>query len=405
MNVTLFNGGRGASTIIKSLKNYKNLKISSVVNAYDDGKSTGEIRFFFDMLGPSDLRKVQSIFLNENDKFFKGNLNLFNYRLPQKISNSSAKKLLKNLFLDQKLNNNNFEIKEEIFFELRLFIKIFLSKLKNLEIQKKRKFNFSDCSIMNCIYAGAYLHLNRDFSKTVKYISDLFGIKNNILPNNNENLKLIALRKNGDVLMTESDIVNLRSNVEIKKIFLIKYKHNLDHRNISKMNFNDKIKYLNKINVSFNLSDSVRKLIKNADIIIFAPGTQHSSLLPTYLSNSLGDTIAKNKKSFKVFITNIGADYENPVYIASDYINNAFKYLCYSSSKSYSLNDFFNLLLINNPAQGISKNKVKFDKKIKDMKINYFKSNFESKQKIGYHDGDKIVKTIFKKFNFFREKS
>ena len=171
------------------------------------------------------------------------------------------------------------------------------------------------------------------------------------------------------------------------------------------MNFNDKIKYLNKINVSFNLSDSVRKLIKNADIIIFAPGTQHSSLLPTYLSNSLGDTIAKNKKSFKVFITNIGADYENPVYIASDYINNAFKYLCYSSSKSYSLNDFFNLLLINNPAQGISKNKVKFDKKIKDMKINYFKSNFESKQKIGYHDGDKIVKTIFKKFNFFREKS
>ena len=44
MNITLFNGGRGASTIIKSLKKYKNLKISSVVNAYDDGKSTGEIR-------------------------------------------------------------------------------------------------------------------------------------------------------------------------------------------------------------------------------------------------------------------------------------------------------------------------------------------------------------------------
>lgn len=404
MNITLFNGGRGASTIIKSLKKYKNLKISSVVNAYDDGKSTGEIRFFFDMLGPSDLRKVQSFLLNENDKYFKSNFNLFNYRLPKKISNSSAKKLLKNLFLDRKLNINHFEIKQDIFFELKLFINIFLSKLNILEIQKKRKFNFSDCSIMNCVYAGAYLHLNKDFSKTVKYISGLFGIKNKILPNNNKNLKLIALRNNGEILMTESDIVSLRSNVEIKKIFLIKYEFNFDQKHINKLNINDKIKYLDKINVTFNLSECVKKLIKDSDIIIFAPGTQHSSLLPTYLSNSLGDIIAHNKKCLKVFITNIGADYENPVYIASDYINNAYKYLSSSSKKLYSLKDFFNLLLINNPTEDISKNKVKFDDKVKSMKINFLKSNFESKQKIGYHNGDKVVKTILKKYNFLKEK-
>ncbi len=404
MNITLFNGGRGASTIIKSLKKYKNIKISSVVNAYDDGKSTGEIRFFFDMLGPSDLRKVQSIFLNENDKYFKSNLNLFNYRLPKKISNLNAKNLLKKLFIDHQLNINHFKIKDETFYELKLFINIFLNNLHNLEVLKKREFNFSDCSIMNCIYAGAFLHLNRDFSKTVKYLSNLFDIKNNILPNNNENLKLIALRKNGEVLMTESDIVNLRSNVEIKKVFLIKYEFNIDQKIINKLNFNDKIKYLDKLNVSFNLSESVKKIIKDSDIIIFAPGTQHSSLLPTYMSYSLGDIIADNKQCFKVFVSNIGADYENPVYIASDYINNAFKYLSYSSKHSYSINDFFNLLLINNPCEDISKNKVKFDEAVKNMNIDYFKSNLESKEKIGYHNGDKIVSTIFEKYSSFKDK-
>ena len=45
--------------------------ITSVVNAYDDGKSTGEIRKFFGMLGPSDIRKVQELMLPITSKYFR----------------------------------------------------------------------------------------------------------------------------------------------------------------------------------------------------------------------------------------------------------------------------------------------------------------------------------------------
>ena len=45
--------------IILKIKKYN---IYSIVNAYDDGKSTGTIRNFFKILGPSDIRKVQSYF-------------------------------------------------------------------------------------------------------------------------------------------------------------------------------------------------------------------------------------------------------------------------------------------------------------------------------------------------------
>jgi 2-phospho-L-lactate transferase/gluconeogenesis factor (CofD/UPF0052 family) len=59
LNVVVLNGGRGAASIIPALLCREGLNVTSVVNAYDDGKSTGEIRRFFDMLGPSDIRKVQ----------------------------------------------------------------------------------------------------------------------------------------------------------------------------------------------------------------------------------------------------------------------------------------------------------------------------------------------------------
>ena len=52
INVVILNGGRGASTIIPELIEKNNVKLTSIVNAYDDGKSTGEIRRFFSMLGP-----------------------------------------------------------------------------------------------------------------------------------------------------------------------------------------------------------------------------------------------------------------------------------------------------------------------------------------------------------------
>ena len=67
MKITIFNGGRGASSIIDNLLSKKDIEITSIVNAYDDGKSTGEIRKYFNMLGPSDLA-VQSLFLDRRSE-------------------------------------------------------------------------------------------------------------------------------------------------------------------------------------------------------------------------------------------------------------------------------------------------------------------------------------------------
>lgn len=47
-------------------------------------------------------------------------------------------------------------------------------------------------------------------------------------------------------------------------------------------------------------------------MIIYAPGTQHSSLFPSYLTSGVPDAIAGNAAAVKLFITNIQSDAEIP---------------------------------------------------------------------------------------------
>ena len=53
-----------------------------------------------------------------------------------------------------------------------------------------------------------------------------------------------------------------------------------------------------------------RSKIAEADVIIYAPGTQHSSLFPSYLTPGLADAIAGNLRAIKLLVTNIQTDAE-----------------------------------------------------------------------------------------------
>ena len=95
------------------------------------------------------------------------------------------------------------------------------------------------------------------------------------------------------------------------------------------------------------VSSGVRLALQQADIIIYSAGTQHSSLYPTYMSAGLAQSISDNHAALKVFITNIGADYETPSYKASDYILGAHRYLNLSDERNYSMRELFDVIFIN----------------------------------------------------------
>ena len=130
LNVVILNGGRGASTIIPSLLERQRLHVTSVVNAYDDGKSTGVIRRFFGMLGPSDIRKVQELMLPKDDPDYENYAKLFQYRFPLDCNRKDVLEHMK-LFADSEsidlaaIRLNNIRVREK----LQSFLAEFLTGL------------------------------------------------------------------------------------------------------------------------------------------------------------------------------------------------------------------------------------------------------------------------------------
>ena len=51
-------------------------------------------------------------------------------------------------------------------------------------------------------------------------------------------------------------------------------------------------------------------LLSNADLIIYGPGTQITSLFPSYMTENLGKIISKNLSATKFFICNIIEDHD-----------------------------------------------------------------------------------------------
>ena len=395
INVVILNGGRGASSMIPCLLGTQGLNVTSVVNAYDDGKSTGEIRKFFGMLGPSDIRKVQELMLPVDDNDYKNNLNLFQYRFSKNIHRNKVFSKWHS-FASGKTDDlvgislKNKKVKET----LKIFINEFLSGLEIIEYAEDRFFDFSDCSIMNCIYAGAFLACNRNIEQATIAIDRLFKLRGTVLPTSIENKKLVAQRENGKILYSEAEIVELRSNVRIDRIYLLD--KNLKKDNFENLSNDDKSRYLEKHNCYVRISSGVKLALQQADIIIYSSGTQHSSLYPTYITTGLSQVIADNHSAYKVFITNIGADYETPRYKASDYIYGAYRYLNLSDKRSYDMNELFDVVLINNSTMKAKADEtyVECDDKINNISVPIIIDDFESHSNPGKHNGDKVVETI-----------
>jgi 2-phospho-L-lactate transferase/gluconeogenesis factor (CofD/UPF0052 family) len=394
LNVAVINGGRGAASLIPSLLAAPDLQVTSIVNAYDDGKSTGAIRKFFGMLGPSDIRKVQELMLPQDDPDHLSSLHLFQFRYPEDSNKEDVLRDLENFIAGKTNEVVGVSFQSTLITEaIRKFITEFITTLSIVEKTIGEDFQFRDCSIMNCIYAGAFVHFHRNIETTTIAIDKLFKLKGSVLPTNIENKKLVALRENGEMLYSEAEIVELRSNVRIEKIYLLDQYVNKDHFDL--LSFDEKRLFLERHHCFVEVSPSVHNALSDADIIIYSSGTQHSSLYPSYLSVGLARAISENPNALKIFVTNIGADYESPSYKASDFIKGAYRYLRLSDGFDYKLKDLFSYNLINSSNNKAGDTYVQVDTdELEVIDLLCIIDNFESSRFPGKHDGEKLLKKI-----------
>ena len=91
LNVVVFSGGRGAASILETLVAHPQVSVTALVNAYDDGLSTGRLRAFVPgMLGPSDIRKNIGTLMPGDESCDRALKHLLDFRFPDGISREAA---------------------------------------------------------------------------------------------------------------------------------------------------------------------------------------------------------------------------------------------------------------------------------------------------------------------------
>jgi 2-phospho-L-lactate transferase/gluconeogenesis factor (CofD/UPF0052 family) len=310
--VVLFSGGRGSEHFSKHLLGDPRVQLTLAINGYDDGRSTGEVRRFLgDSLGPSDFRKNAAWLatqLGSCDPFLTRTLE---ERLPGAMSADEAVATLRK--------------RTAVVSDLREDVEAFLSEWS----RKSTAFSFGDCSIGNIVFGGGYLQVGRHFNHAIDRYCDRLGLPAGMIDNvtDGDNAYLVGLAGDGTVVASEADLVAGPPR-PIREIFLIERPLGpADCERLRLMSVESRVEFLAERQVQPRVNPRVAARLAEASLIVYAPGTQHSSLYPSYLTAGLADAIAGNLTAIKLLVTNIQIDAEIAGASAVDLIHGALRYL------------------------------------------------------------------------------
>jgi 2-phospho-L-lactate transferase/gluconeogenesis factor (CofD/UPF0052 family) len=311
LRTVVFSGGRGTKSIQQSLSGVNNTKTTYVINGYDSGLSTGEVRRSVGgLLGPSDFRKaIVNIASASANADAVAAAKVLDFRLP--IEHEQALSIFNSLENEKFLMRYLSEISPEISLSIALDVyeKLVTYKRYLSETALLDAFSPSDLAIGNAFIAGAFIE-HSDFQIAIDSTLKLIGLGNNVAILNvtqGEDLWLTAVSESGLVCVEEGHFVTTPPPDPICDLLLISRDSYLSTRqdlgtwNRPKA---EQLELLMNSNLKPMCNNAVISAIAEADLIIYGTGTLHSSLLPTYMTNGLTEAIANNQSAKKILMVN-----------------------------------------------------------------------------------------------------
>ena len=327
LRVVLFSGGRGSGALAELVATDSRLALTVAINGYDDGASTGEVRRFLgDSLGPSDFRKNASRLARLQQSCPPVLVDLLDRRLPDGATDADLRRLTSALETGNQPGADFCEIDPPA----RAAVVSRLQRFDEAYRQAGRPIDFRDASVGNFVFAGGFLICGRDFNAAVDDYCALVGLPPGLIENvtDGTNAFLVAQDDDGRLLGSEEEIVDAKRHNRVREIFLLGERLDDDARaRLAAMAVDERRQALASREVHPALNPRLAARLADANLIIYAPGTQHSSLFPSYLTPSLGQAIAANLHAIKLLVTNIQADAEITGRSAVELIDRAVFYL------------------------------------------------------------------------------
>jgi len=297
--ILFFTGGTALREIASEFSITNNLTMVNIITAFDSGGSSAVIREEFNVLAIGDIRnRLISLILKKQNKETS---NLLKYRFNNNYDNKKLQKEL-NKFIE--LNHpliKNIENKYKVFFA---------KSLKTFNDKKTDNFILQNGSVGNFIILGNYLKTQNIYD-TIGTIRTLLSVKDEILPVTDESLHIGAILENNQEIIGQHNITAKETpqlNSNIKKIFLLKQK--------------------------ININNLIKEKIKESDLIIYPMGSFYTSVLSNFLVNGINLSI-KNNKNNKIYIPNTFFDPEINNRSLSFQVNEILKYLHTNTPQNY----------------------------------------------------------------------
>ena len=354
LKVVLFSGGRGSGALSRQLVANPAISLTVAINGYDDGASTGEVRRFLrDCLGPSDFRKNASRLAAELHSCDAALIALLDLRFPDGASEADARRTFAAIGGAAGADAPDARaLADRIDPAIRDRVALALRRFADLLTETREAFNFSDCSLGNLVFAGLYLQCDRDFNRAVDEYSGLVGLPPGLIENvtDGTNAWLVGLDAEGRLLATEEEMVSSARPRKMRDIFLIDAPLRGSERSAVEQSPESAIGIFQERAVRPPLNPRLVPKLAAADLIIYAPGTQHSSLFPSYLTPGLSGSIAGNLSAIKLLITNIQSDAEITGSNAVDIIDGAVFYLKEKGRVAFPTPCLITHYLVNDPA-------------------------------------------------------
>ena len=333
MKTVILSGGSGNDSLIRGLKYYyPSMNCKVIVNAYDNGKSTGVCRAVTNTLGVSDIRKNHiRMYKAMHGNCNKNIIEFYDNRYDFTPGNEVAE-------ITEKLNT----------WGMPQFVPLVERFFATPEA---KNYRYTDFNISNIVYAEMYAQSGYEYTNDY-FCNKILDIDSFVLLNSFSNVYLKAITNSGYVIEDEGEIVEW-------------------------CNRDDKIEsclYGTVLNTELN-SCAVAS-IESADLIIISTGTFWSSIYPTLEFGDLYKLINKNTHAKKVWALNCEEDKDS-------YGVSADEFIFHLRKLGLSLDDF--TILVNTDACDILRTV-----KDKDVSCHYSKMGNQN----GKHDPNKYAKAV-----------
>lgn len=314
-----FSGGTALNETSRVLKKFTHNSIH-LITPFDSGGSSAILRNTFDMPAIGDLRSRLMSLADETISGHPEILQLFASRLSKTAKRKELVSQLTNLAngKDARVSIINNPMRKLICNHLAFFLK-----------SMPEKFDLRGASIGNLILTAGYLNNKHQLDPVIFLFSKLVNVQGQVAPVVNDKLQLAVKLEDGKEIIGQHLItgkVETPIKKPIKDFYLVK-----NHKETKP--------------VDAVLSRKMRKLITEADLICFPPGSFYSSIAASLLPIGVGRAIATNRCP-KVYVPSLGKDPETIGMSLEHQVFKLLEILKRDVSKKCTTDKLINFLLI-----------------------------------------------------------